>query len=664
MLAPLLPRAKRAVQIWELVDHRITSTTLSTPHGTHNRWATIDNETLVMTAESFSIQPWARPSKDSVALKDVLARLNFERGHFRDITEASLQEEIAAEGALTLSEDEEDNDEAEEVDNADDTKSKPKTREELYKAKYELQSHVNAAHQEILMAVDFISLLLSKDAPKQGLSTMSQALKQQLSPGTLGVDIWQRMPTDRAREAQDEVLATNLRIQGLQESADALLSAATRLQDIVRKETAYWDQVLKISEGGWNVCRIPGQHHKLGVRFGFMESSPEFSRRGVAALNSNSTGKVSLERGVGQKPRALHVALRKGKRVVGTSKLPAPPDAEGTTLEARIRYARDSLYDEELYHEMIRESRALTSLSVSMVGSAIQFQSSTGSADDLTISFDLTSLDDDGSSLRYDPANLEDRMAQATAIAARLLLTQAHRDRLKRRSQLPAPLSDKTKEEKPLLPLLRPLIALVMQQTGLRSLNTYLADVQSVLSAAKIEVNGPGATLQIPVGDELTNSDSLMRLLLQPWSSEAWVKVGDAEGNEMTFSFIVRTELATSNSFGTTFSLRTPSQDAVYRFDSFKELSSATDTMLSSAMAEACLPVLGEGWTCNKNEALLIKEGGVGEKSESMWVVLCDGGRKLSLNSHGRGLEWSADGTSPGVCFWEEARERSRPADR
>ena len=75
-------------------------------------------------------------------------------------------------------------------------------------------------------------------------------------------------------------------------------------------------------------------------------------------------GRISLERGIGQKPRALHVTLRKGNRLVGTSKFPQPPNAEDTTLEARIKYARDSLYDEELYHEMVRESRALPSLGV------------------------------------------------------------------------------------------------------------------------------------------------------------------------------------------------------------------------------------------------------------------------------------------------------------
>lgn len=617
-----------------------------------------------MTADAFSIQPWARPSKDSVALKDVLERLNFERGHFRDITEASLQEEIAAEGALAVSEDDEDNDEDEAPDHDDETKSRPQTREELYKAKHELQKNVNAAQQEILMAVDFMSLLLSKDAPKQGVATMSQALKDQLAPGTLGMDIWHRMPTDRAREAQDEVLATNVRLEGLQDSADALLSAATRLESNVRKETEYWNQVLKISDGGWNVCRVPGQHHTLAVRFGFMESSSDFSRRGIAALNCNSAGKVSLERGVGRKPSALHVALRKGNRLVGTSKLSEPPDSEDTTLEARIRYARDSLYDEELYHEMIRESRSLPSLGVSMVGSAIQFQTSAASTDNLTISFDLTSLHDDTNSLRYDAANLEDRLAQTAGVAARLLLTQAHRDRLKRRSQAPAPMSDMSKEEKPLLPLLRPLMAIFMHRSSLHLLNDYLDHMEMVLRAANIEINRTTAALQVPTGEELTNSESLINMLLQPWSSESVMKILDHRNAGMSFLFTVQTELASNNSFGSTFTFSVPSRDTVYRFDNFEELSAAADTMVSSALAEACLSNLGEEWTCNVDEALLVKDCGVGEKGEGMWIAMSDGGKKLTLSSYDRSLAWSADGDGATPGFWEAAREISSKGNR
>ena len=75
------------------------------------------------------------------------------------------------EGALELSESEEDDDE--EDDDAEEkgkTKAKPTTREELYKAKHEMLANVRSAEQDILMSLDVVSLLLSKDA-KQAQST-------------------------------------------------------------------------------------------------------------------------------------------------------------------------------------------------------------------------------------------------------------------------------------------------------------------------------------------------------------------------------------------------------------------------------------------------------------------------------------------------------------
>ena len=77
-----------------------------------------------------AIEPWARDAVEETSLQDVLARVNFERGHFRDITEASLQEEIAGEGALVVSDSDEE--EEDEVADVPDAQAKPSTREDLY----------------------------------------------------------------------------------------------------------------------------------------------------------------------------------------------------------------------------------------------------------------------------------------------------------------------------------------------------------------------------------------------------------------------------------------------------------------------------------------------------------------------------------------------------
>ena len=277
----------------------------------------LDHETLNMTTRSLTFKPWARDNDDKTALSEVLARVNFERGHFRDITEASLLEEIVAEGGLSPSEsgDEED-DEQDEADN-NKTQQPVSTREELWAKRAEMQRHAAEAHNDIMMALDSISLLETKYLPGQARVTMSEALKQANPPmGSIGVDVWDpaSMKQDLARVAQDNLLATKVRMEGLQQGADDLLAAATRLQNNVRQETSYWEEILSVAEKGWSISRI-GSSHILGVRFGFQGSAQGFEKRDVAALIANSDGGVSLERGIGTKPKAIRVLMRRGESV-------------------------------------------------------------------------------------------------------------------------------------------------------------------------------------------------------------------------------------------------------------------------------------------------------------------------------------------------------------
>ena len=109
-----------------------------------------------------------------------------------------MQEEIAAEGALELSESEAENEDDDDQDVESKARIRPSSREDLFRVKYEMLEQVRAAEQDILMSLDFISLLLSKDAPKQAQSTISPVLKEAVPLGSLGTDLWQRMPDSRS----------------------------------------------------------------------------------------------------------------------------------------------------------------------------------------------------------------------------------------------------------------------------------------------------------------------------------------------------------------------------------------------------------------------------------------------------------------------------------
>lgn len=626
------------------------------------------------STSTLTIRPWTpqAPSTDPTsALRDVLSRA--QRGHLRDITESSLQEELATEGALDLdsaSDASESSDDDEEPTKEALPFGKPSTREDLFNAKRYMLQAIGAAQQEISIALDVASLIVSKDAPRQAETTLGEHLKQNVPRGTLGVDFWQRMPADPAREAQDALLAANVKMQGLQNAADGLLGAAKRMQDTVKRETEYWDQILSISSRGWNVCRVPGQQHRLGVRFGFSESAPRFVRKGIAALKfDESEGGIYLDRGIGSATpgTGLRVTLKRQGKVVGVSRAPEVREEGEMTLESRIRQARDGLFDEELYHEIIRESRTLASLGVTVEGSTINLRnSSQPGKDDLELAFDLAPPEAPANNPEL---NDEDSaLAQATLLTARILLSQAHRDRLRKRSQLPPPLSERQKDDQPpVLPILRPLMAFMFHHSALAQLNDYVRSIDAVLSAARIENDVQQATFGLPTSQETATAEQLISTtLLRPLVSEASITLrmpspSPQSTEPYTFNLILTTSLATS--FGPVFSLRFPflpatdpnQQPQTFTFpSSFQSFASATSASLASNLASAILAVVraeshgGEDWQLRADEGVVERDVGIGQREERFGV-------ELDVEGEEAGLRLVVEGARGGVFRWVAA---------
>lgn len=129
---------------------------------------------------------------------------------------------------------------------------------------------LSQAQNEALTALDFMSLLLSRDAPKQA-STMSEFLKQAVPSGTLNFDNTQASKPTKAQDDAAKKVSMGWNFQSLNSAADRLLDSATRLESELRKEARYWDGILSVSEKGWSVCRLPREARTVGVRFGFSE---------------------------------------------------------------------------------------------------------------------------------------------------------------------------------------------------------------------------------------------------------------------------------------------------------------------------------------------------------------------------------------------------------
>lgn len=594
---------------------------------------------------SHAFQPWSLEKSEPLQLKDILSRVNLERGHFRDITEASLQEEIATDGGLsnTPSDSEDEDDE----DVPATTNTQPATREELFKARTEMAQQIASAREEIMMALDMVSLLQSEHAP-MAEQTMSPYLKQRIPAKTFGTDIWQRMPEDTAKQAKDATLAYNVRLRGLQQSADSLLGAAKRLEDNVKKETLFWEQMMSISEKGWSICRIP-RSNRLGVRYGFSESTGDFAGRSLAALNESSDGSIALDRGFGAKPQGLRVTVVRGGETVGKSYLPALGDDSETTLESRIRHARDSIFDEELFREAILESRIMRSHGVYMTGNTIRIPDPTTSGEvSSELHMELRALAEE-TGAQINPANPHDVLAQAVAISTRLLLTQAHRERRQKRSAIPPPFSDR-KENVPELPILRPTLSFLMQRTAVSRANAYIARLASILTTAKIGAKHSQALLQLPISQRWDTAAALTSSLKDDFVSEVKLDIETPDSADAA-TFGVRIETALGAGYGSTSQLTLPDGKSHY-ITNTETLRETLDAELAYLLAQSLGSKAGKEWKLDAQEAFLSKDVAIDENPRHVWVAVGSSAGTLTLASEHKRVVWTLEGQSE-EGFWE-----------
>ncbi|PBP15363.1 RNA polymerase II mediator complex component SRB4, partial [Diplocarpon rosae] len=306
--------------------------------------------------------------------------------------------------------------------------------------------------------------------------SLSPDLQQIVGTKTLGAD---KLATSRITDAQkqdNKNVAKGWKIQHLNQTVESILASATRLEKEIEHETKYWEQVLAVSEKGWAICRLPNQKHILGVRFGFSEASPAFKSRSLAALQRNANGTISLGQGLADaEPRTLRVRIQAEGEYTGSSSIPkaVPQDAP---IESLILQARNTIFSEELWQELNRESRTLEP--VQARNNTLIFQLSATK----TMVLDLIPLEEQ----RIAHSGVDGPLAESLFLALSLLLSYAHRKALERRSQLPPPISSE-KRPNPSLSLFRLLIARARHQeiiSQLHALFRPLLDVLRVISLA------------------------------------------------------------------------------------------------------------------------------------------------------------------------------------
>jgi len=336
---------------------------------------------------------------------------------------------------------------------------------------------------ETMFALDFISLLLSKHAPRQAETSMSAFLKQVAPVGSLNSEVVNPPPKPESATKDIATVSRGWRTQNFNAAANKLLNASSRLEGEITSETRYWNEVLAIKDKGWKICRLPRERQALGVQYGFLEATPVFRDRGLASLRRAEDGSLILDKGlIPPGYRFVRVRVKQGSRVSTSSYPTGFTSTDTETIEQRILQARDSVFEEELFHELVREARSMASSGVTTRENLIRIPAS----DELEIQLDLVDGNDESLQTDENMPQQDRLLADGLAHSIRLLLAFAHRQNMHRRTQTPPPLTTKRRHI-PEYHLLRPALAYLQHLSNVRWLESFFDDIFGVLRASGLE---------------------------------------------------------------------------------------------------------------------------------------------------------------------------------
>lgn len=379
------------------------------------------------------------------------------------------------------------------------------------------------ASNTAMLTLDSLSLLLSKQNPTQAGLTLSQQLRDMVGIGTLGADRLDDANTTPQRTADDEAVAIGWTLMEVDRARDAADEATAFLTAEISAEGRYWEGVMGIRQAGWSVCRVPQERRALGVRFGFSEAGAEFKRNGLAPIRRGDDGVAHLDMGrLGGTAERLVVTYERGGKVVGRA---APRDVGGDedeeNLQAKVLGARNTIFAQELWHELTRESRSLAAYDVHPDGEKRLVCSL--DADDARIIVELLPTSECQTQPDSEPLP-ENTTAEAISITLHILLTYAHRcNELLRIRPLP-PHIPRTRGQQ-IYTLLRPILARLLYARHVVAATSLIGGLIRSLRAAGLPSSFTLRTPQPSVVDLVAAATgpnqpsaavNLVRHMLQP----------------------------------------------------------------------------------------------------------------------------------------------------
>jgi len=288
-------------------------------------------------------------------------------------------------------------------------------------------------------------------------------------------------------------------------------------------------------------------------------ASIHFRTRGLAPLRMAKDGSIILDPALALKPKTLRVRVSENGRITGRSHLPIDTETTDMAIEKSIQLARDSLFEEELYHEMSLETRQLSKYGVEFRDSVIQLTAPDTSTRkrQRKLLIDCVPRNENiasGQDTSYD------WLAQNVAEGLRLMLAHEHSTRLHRRSQLPSPLSAR-KNETQQPPLLRTLLAVLTHLDGVDSLYSYLEATINTLNSAGVNIGleTTRETSWTKLTDDLRSSsktdlsatDRLLDIFLKPFDGKATMTLPSLNGAQAESIVVTTRTVVGAPTYGT-----------------------------------------------------------------------------------------------------------------
>ncbi|KAK4659958.1 RNA polymerase II mediator complex subunit [Podospora pseudocomata] len=340
----------------------------------------------------------------------------------------------------------------------------------------ELLQQTQAALATSNWALDFLSLLISREMPTQATSTLSQETRATVGLGTLGATML-AAPTALAqsRETEMRMTAIGQRYLALDNCISMAKPAQSRLEHQIQAEEKYWAEVSTVKEAGFRVARMAQEPQTMCVSFGFLNAAPEFKNSGIAPLRRADDGSVKLELGRrGGGSRRIRVRILENDKVVGQSSLPDPLP-ENATLVDRVKDARNTIFAQELWHEINREARTLGGRNVRMSRSSVTYAMSPTS----TMSVELASLEEENAKDTADSPRPKDDVAETLSLALALQLSHAHKINERRREDRNA-----VQTSAPVYSLLGPIVSWFEHERNIAQFIQHLLAYSKALRSA------------------------------------------------------------------------------------------------------------------------------------------------------------------------------------